>query len=62
VVDAGGEQVAGVGAGEAGQEGAGAGEIERLERGSPVGVGLLDEEVAIKPEEVEGPERSANRR
>jgi hypothetical protein len=56
VVDAGGEEVLGVVAGEAREDGARAGQVELLEGGSPVGVGLVDQQVAVEPEEVEGPE------
>jgi hypothetical protein len=49
VIDAGGEEVGGVGALEAGENGAGAGQLELLEGGPPVGVGLVDQEVAVEP-------------
>lgn len=47
LVGAGGEKVGGVRSLEAGEDGAGASQVELLEGGSPVGVGLVDEEVAV---------------
>jgi hypothetical protein len=49
VVDAGGEEVSGVRSLEAGEDGARAGQRELLEGDSPVGVGLVDQEVAVEP-------------
>ena len=49
VVDAGGEEVGGVGAGEAGEDGAGAGQLEGLECVPSLGVGAVDHQLAVEP-------------
>ena len=54
---AGGEQVCGVDAGEAGQHAAGPGQPQFLEPSAPFEVGPLEERFAVDPEQVEGPER-----
>ena len=54
VVDAGGEEVGGVGTGETGEDGAGAGQVEGFQCSPALGVGAVDEDLAVEPEEVEG--------
>jgi hypothetical protein len=53
---AGGEQVGGVGAGEAGKHAARPGQPQVLEPLAPFEVGPVEEGFAIDPEQVEGPE------